>query len=196
MFYIFSVEIDELLLAGCITLDFSDISCWWTKSPVQCRVFCLILKLECDACVTKALRADLLRNWIIRAPASVRDHLVTKCHSGDHHHHHHHQRGQWHVTNQRVVWGNYRPIRGRVTLVTASVSHVTSWQWWPVVSTRVQRVSQQLCDAVTRPVTETISADTSDTVKNVIRVVSRCPRALLVSHKHSPADAEECTVTR
>ena len=37
----------------------------------QCRVFCLILKLECDACVTKALRADLLRNWIIRAPASV-----------------------------------------------------------------------------------------------------------------------------
>ena len=91
MFYIFSVEIDELLLAGCITLDFSDISCWWTKSPVQCRVFCLILKLECDACVTKALRADLLRNWIIRAPASVRDHLVTKCHSGDHHH-------QWSVT--------------------------------------------------------------------------------------------------
>ena len=78
---------------------------------------------------SEALRADLLRNWIIRAPASVRDHLVTKCHSGDHHH-------QWSVTCDQSEAGigtltaNQRPRDTRDSICQSRdiVTMVTSGQ--------------------------------------------------------------------
>ena len=61
------------------------------------------------------------------------------------------------LTNQRT--GQHLSVR---RAPRDSVTMVTS------VTDRGQRVSQQLCVPVTHPVTETISADTPDTVKNVL----------------------------
>ena len=75
----------------------------------------------------------------------------------------------------------------------ASVSLVTAWQWWPLVRDRGQRVSQQLCVPVTRPVTETISADTSTLSR--MCCVTQCLGLVSVRQTFRSNGTAACTVT-
>ena len=122
----------------------------------------------------------LLRNWIIRARASVGAHLVTKCHSEDHNH-------QWvvtgHVTNERPRWGQHWPIRGRDSICQSGERRVTAWQWWPVVRDRGSACHNSFV-SLSRALSRRPSPLTPRTLSRMCCVVTQCLRALLVSDKH------------
>ena len=89
------------------------------------------------------------------------------------------------LTNQRA--GQHLSVR---RAPRDSVTMVTSGQ------RQGERVSQQLCVPVTRPVTETISADTPDTVKNVLCCYSMSAGLVSVRQTFSTGTADRtCTVT-